>query len=669
VRHLTVLPNAPQPSLARAWYLAATAGLGLFAAHTLFDEHLGADDFFNRYFYNALILLALSACVYRARRPCRERAAWIALSIGVSFWALAELVFDFAYAADPPYPSIADAFYLAFYPATYVGLMLLVRARLSGFGRVLWFDGAMAATASAALGAAVLFEVVLSSTHGTTAVIVTNLAYPLGDILLLSGVVGVFVLMGWKLDRTWALIGAGLLTTALADAIFLLQTATSTYTEGTILDLLWPASMVLLAAAAWQSPTRADVELEGRPLLGTPLICGLIGLAILSYDHFHPLNIVAVSLAGATIVAVIVRTAMTFRENTRILGQMRAHAVTDALTGLGNRRRLLVDLERALTAGSGSEPRLLAIYDLDGFKLYNDTFGHPAGDSLLARLAASLETVVGSAGCAYRLGGDEFCVLADVAPAGEAAFLDATVAALSETGDGFAVSSSYGAVFLPHEAATASDVLRVADQRLYDQKRTRSGRRSPQEILLEALYERSPELRAHIENVATSAVAVGEVLGLADDELEELRLAARLHDIGKLAIPDAVLQKAGPLDVAEWAFVKEHVVIGERLLGLTPGWKRVASIVRATHERWDGSGYTEGLSGSEIPVAARVIAVCDAFSAMTAARPYRLPLSRQQAIAELCRCAGTQFDPDVVAAFCTAAQASSSEPWSASAAA
>jgi diguanylate cyclase (GGDEF)-like protein len=640
---------------ARVWRLSALLGLSLFVAHTLLGDALGADDFFNRYLYNALILLALAACVHRARERGSERGAWVALTVGVASWSVAELLFDFAYGGNPPYPSVADAFYLGFYPACYVALMLLVRSRLSTFGRTLWFDGAMATIASSALGAAVLFEVVLRGTDGSASVIVTNLAYPLGDILLLSAVVGVFVLIGWQPDRTWGLIGAGLAATAVADGIFLFETATATYSEGTVVDALWPASMLLLAAAAWQPATRADVALEGRPLLATSLVCGLIGLAVLTYDHFERLNVLAIALAAATLVAVMVRTGMSFRENARILALMRTHAVTDALTTLGNRRQLVADLDRALEEGAASEPRLLAIYDLNGFKHYNDTFGHPAGDALLARLAAALEVVVEPVGCAYRLGGDEFCVLADVKPAEVEAFLHATLEALTETGEGFTVTSSFGAVFLPDEASTPSDALRIADQRLYVQKREHAGRQAPHEVLLEALYERSPQLRKHVDDVVASAVAVGAALGMDESPLEELRLAARLHDIGKLAMPDGVLQKPGPLDVGEWSFVKEHTVIGERLLAATPGWANVAKIVRATHERWDGGGYKDGLAGGEIPLAARIIAVCDAYSAMTSDRPYRAPISRDEAIAELRRCAGTQFDPDVVAVFCDVA--------------
>lgn len=647
---------AASPVLSRAWHLAAGVGLAVFAAYAIFGSPIGFEDFFNRYLYNVLILLAFAACLRRALQGGGERSAWIALTTGVGFWLVAEVIFDFVYAGDPPYPSAADVFYLAFYPPCWIGLMLLVRSRVSTFSRTLWFDGAMAATASAALGAAVLFEVVLTSTDGSTSVIVTNLAYPLGDILLLAAAVGVFALTGWRPGRSWSLIGAALAATAIADAIFLYQSATGSYTEGTFLDALWPASMLFLAAASWQPATRADTTLEGRPLLGTPLVCGLIGLGILTYDHFHQVNLLAVTLAGATIAAVIVRTGMSFRENGRFLEVMRKQAVTDSLTGLGNRRRLVNDLDAALAAGPAADERLLAIFDLDGFKLYNDTFGHPAGDALLERLAVELDAAASRYGRAYRLGGDEFCVLADVPPIESVAFLDACVNALTEHGDGFEVTSSFGSVFLPDEVTTPSEALRLADQRLYMLKRERAGRRAPHEVLLQALYERSPDLREHVDEVVAMAVAVGEHVGMNAAQLDELALGARMHDIGKLAIPDSVLEKPGPLDVNEWAYVKEHVVIGERILAASPGWERVAAIVRATHERWDGNGYVDGLGGADIPLAARIVAVCDAFSAMTSQRPYRLPVSRDKALEELRACSGTQFDPDVVAAFCVVAQ-------------
>ncbi|HZQ66207.1 MAG TPA: HD domain-containing phosphohydrolase [Gaiellaceae bacterium] len=648
----------------RVWQGAAVAGLAVFTIHALATGGGAPDALYDHWLYNALILLGLAACVYRACAVAAERTAWIVFSAGVGAWALGEIFYDFVYAGDPPFPSVADGFYLAFYPLCYVALFLLVRSRLAGLWRSLWLDGLMAALASATVGASVLVEMVLRTTDGSASVVVTNLAYPVGDVLLLSGIVGVLALTNWHLDRTWLLLGVGLAASVTADAIYLFQVANNAYTEGTVLDAVWPASLLLLCSASWQPPQRHAITLEGRPLLATPLVCGVLALGVFLYDYFHRLNVLAVVLAGATLLTVMARTWLTFREKGDLLKLMWTQAITDPLTGLGNRRRLVADLDKALRLGDAAEPRILAVFDLDGFKRYNDTFGHPAGDALLTRLAASLASVCEPVGTSYRLGGDEFCVLAAVHGEDAETFLDATARALADEGEAFTVTSSFGAVFLPEETVVPNEALRLADQRLYAQKRERAERGNPHEMLLQALYEREPDLRPHVQGVAAMACAVGRVLGLSGDELDELRLAARLHDVGKLAIPDAVLQKPGPLDVDEWAFMKEHTVIGERILSASPALLDVGRIVRATHERWDGGGYPDGASGLGIPLAARIIAVCDAYSAMTSARPYRAPVEPAAAVAELWRCAGTQFDPEVVAVFCAeAALLSAGDDW------
>ena len=295
---------------------------------------------------------------------------------------------------------------------------------------------------------------------------------------------------------------------------------------------------------------------------------------------------------------------------------------------------------------------MLVLFDLNGFKTYNDTFGHPAGDALLSRLAAKLAAAVAPDGTAYRMGGDEFCVLL---PAPRARPPRGSPQALCESGEGFDVTSAYGAALIPDDATTVSTALSVADERLYAHKELLAEirRGTAHEPLLRTLAEREPELRAHVADVSSLAVRVGQRLGLAPDELEELRLAAELHDVGKLAIPDVVLQKAGPLDPTEWGFIHSHTLIGQRILSAAPALRPVGAIVRSTHENWDGTGYPDGLAGEAIPLAARIIAVCDAYSAMTSDRPYRAARTPDEAIAELRRCAGQQFDRQVVELLCT----------------
>jgi diguanylate cyclase (GGDEF)-like protein len=333
------------------------------------------------------------------------------------------------------------------------------------------------------------------------------------------------------------------------------------------------------------------------------------------------------------------------REQLELLASLNEqHALHDSLTQLGNRRKLLPRLEAALVSGA---PWLMVLFDLDGFKQYNDTFGHPAGDALLIRLASRLADAV-PAESAFRLGGDEFLVLTH-ADIDVEKLLAASARALGEEGDGFTISASFGAVFLPEETTDASTALHLCDQRLYNEKRRRSARRGrPQDALLEALNARQPSLESQANEVADLAVAVGGRLGLEPVALALLRQAALLHDIGKIGIPDSVLTKPGALSEHEWEFVRQHTLIGERILAASPALVDVAGIVRSTHERMDGTGYPDGLSGPDIALEARIISACDAYSSMIGNRTYRSPLSTSQAIAELERHARTQFDPRVV---------------------
>jgi diguanylate cyclase (GGDEF)-like protein len=329
--------------------------------------------------------------------------------------------------------------------------------------------------------------------------------------------------------------------------------------------------------------------------------------------------------------------------------ELETAATSDSLTGLSNRRRLMADLEGR--AARHADPAVLLLFDLDGFKNYNDAFGHLAGDALLTRLGQALERSVQPHGRAYRLGGDEFCVLADASARAEVELL--APAALTEHGDGFAVTSSYGVVAIPEETAGSGEALLIADQRMYAHKNSgrATARRQSTDVLLRALAERHPSLEGHLGGVARLAEAVGLHLGLEGEALDHVRVAAELHDVGKVAIPDAILNKPGPLDDDEWAFMRRHTLIGERIVGAAPALGAVAKLVRASHERWDGDGYPDRTAGEDIPLGARIVAVCDAYDAIVADRAYRRGRSPAEAMEELERCAGAQFDPAVVAAF------------------
>jgi diguanylate cyclase (GGDEF)-like protein len=635
----------------RFWQAILVAGLAVLSLHYLGHFSGGGPRVYETWLYEGLELFAAVGCLARAVLVRAERSAWLFIGAALVATTCGDILYDFWYGGNPPFPSAADVAYLAFYPLIYVGIVLLLRRRVSTFSASLWLDGFVAAAAAGALAASVLVEVVVNSTQGSRLVVLTNIAYPIGDIVLLALLVFVFSVTQWQPGRAWVLIAAGLILNTVGDAIFLYGTAVGSYVEGTYVDLLWPASLILVALAAWQQPGRVPrVELKDRTMLGTPIVCGLIGTGVLvaaTHWRVHPLALI---LAGTTIVLVLARTALTLRENARLLEDSRREALTDSLTGIANRRKLLLDLTDELERAHDGEPRMLALFDLNGFKSYNDSFGHPAGDALLSRLAGKLVGAVAPIGQAYRMGGDEFCV---VMPASEPA-LQRAANALRENGEGFTITSAYGAAVIPADADTVSTALSVADERLYAHKELLAEMRrgTAHEPLLRTLAEREPELHAHGAYVSSLARRVGERLGLGREELDELRLAAELHDVGKLAIPDVVLQKADPLDATEWEFIHSHTLIGQRILGAAPALRPIGAIVRSTHEHWDGNGYPDKLAGEAIPLAARIVAACDAYSAMTSDRPYRAARTAEDAVAELRRWAGRQFDPQVVDLLC-----------------
>ena len=450
--------------------VAGVAAFGLVLVTTSPGD--GLNSFFDLWVYLGLVLLSVAIVARRARTVENDRTAWVVITAAMASTAFAE-VYDAA-VSPTRYPSLADLGWLAFYPLLYAGMVLLLHPRASSIAGTLWLDGVTASLAAAALGAAILVELVLRSTKGSPSAVGTNVAYPLGDVLLLSAVFGVFSLANWRPGRRWLVLGLGVLVSAVADAIYLFQSAAGTYQQGTILDLLWPGSLLLIAWAAWiDNGDERGLAVEGRPLLAVPATCALVSIGILVYDHFGGVNLLAVLLATATLLAVLLRLAATFRENRRLYLQTHHEATTDALTGLGNRRKLLADLDELLSQPE-TTTTLLMLFDLDGFKGYNDSFGHPAGDALLARLGGKLGAVSKGSGAAYRLGGDEFCLVAAVSSSEVGRCHRPRDRGVDERAKGFRWELVRGRR-PPRGRNEVSEAMRLADERLYAQKYSRRG--------------------------------------------------------------------------------------------------------------------------------------------------------------------------------------------------
>ena len=485
----------------RLWRLLRRALAGLLLGGTAvvaLREWFGVGaglDLASEIVYDAVVLGAGIACLVRATEYRRERSAWLLIGAGIISWGAAEVYWTAFIEGNPsaPYPSPADVGYLAFYPLAYAGLAVLVRARAHEINWRLWMDGMIAALGTAALGAAFVFDFVANHATGTALEKLTTLAYPLGDIGMLSLVVGVVALTGWRPGRTWSLLLAGLSALVVADIAYTLQVTEATLPSGEWVNPIYLIAAVCLGATVWQPSEVAEITSptdQGRRQIVVPAVFAAVMIGLFSMQYYSASGGLATVLWAATLTAVIVRLAMSDRENSRLLDAVR----TDSLTGLGNRGRLQVDLPAICEQADTERPAMLYLFDLNGFKRYNDTFGHPAGDRLLRRFGGLLKDAIGEEGAAYRIGGDEFCLLLTCAEERFDSLAKAAAEALTASDRGVEVGAAWGAATIPSEADNPSAALQLADVRMYAQKESRRG--APTEIEIPTEGAAGPTIKA-----------------------------------------------------------------------------------------------------------------------------------------------------------------------------
>jgi len=365
-------------------------------------------------------------------------------------------------------------------------------------------------------------------------------------------------------------------------------------------------------------------------------------------------------------------------ENAQLYARAEQRSRIDELTGLFNRRHFEERLKEELSRHSRYGDVLsVFMLDLDNFKTYNDVYGHPAGDILLSQIGKILKSSVRSADQAFRYGGDEFVVILPQTATDDAYVVAERVrdqVAGEMEKKSLTVTCSIGLASYPADGVISEDLVTGADTALYYAKWTGGNRTylsskvlsepvdngevhgkrnglSAVYSLVSVVEARDPYVYGHSRRVNTYAVALAEAIGLSPDEVSKVSTAALLHDIGKIGIPDKVLNKKGGLNEEDWRAVKAHPRLGANIISNIPNLVPCVSIILHHHERWDGGGYPEGLKGEEIPIEARILAIADSFEAMTSARPYRPALPFEQVIKELRQGDGHQFDPQLVEVF------------------
>ncbi len=637
--------NSRCPQAVRTAFVLMGVWLAAYELHALFALPAG-NILFGRYAHSVVLFAATACCALRAYLDARQRTAWVLIACAMLGWTLGDLYLTVALwtARKVPVPSPADAGYLAVYPLAFAGLVLLLRERTGKQSATVWIDGLIAALVMAAYAAAIVVDQIVNAVGGQTASVATNLAYPLGDTLLMGVIVAGFAVARWRPDKGWWLLGLAVALFWIGDSVYLVASAQGSYSQGGQLDALGWLVVVLIAIAAWQEPVSLPgrVRSESLRTITVPVTFALLGLGLLLVGTFRPIDALAAMLAAVSLVAVLLRLAITFREKLQLLGDTREQALTDALTGLGNRRSLLADLTDRCRAPA---PRFqLALFDLDGFKDYNDRFGHPAGDALLAAAGENLAAAVAPYGSAYRMGGDEFCAIVACDERELERVVDVARVSLESLGEGFSIRSSSGVARIPADARAAGEALRVADARLYDEKRRRGEqpREQASGTLIELIRAVDPARAERGMRVAQLARYVATKLELAEHGIEDVARAAELGEIGEIAV-QRELNGASPREAAAMCLA------AERIIAAAPSLIPVAQIVRSSREHYDGSGLPDGIAGRKIPLGSRILCACIAFEEA------RERDGAQRALALLSRGAGSLYDPAVVDALAGAA--------------
>ena len=477
---------APRPGRVD-WWLAAlmVAALTIFALSTLLRAPGRSLWWADYVLYDLVYAGAALLCLSRARRHHAQRGAWLALGVSLAVTICGDAYYSWLDARDLdiPYPSWADLFYLLFFPAAFVGIALLIRARVPRFLPSMWLDGLVAGLGLAALAYAFAFDRLVGFGGEPPLATVVNLAYPVGDLVLVVMLTAAVVMVGTMADRTWWLLVSGLVCYAVADVAYALLVAADSYRTGGLLDACWPAAATLIGLAAMTSPrdpAHRTPRWWSQMLVPGTMAVGALGL--LAYGQQGQLPILSGALAVATLLTASGRVALTWREVAGV-AEVRRQARTDELTGLLNRRAFGTELERALENRGPTEMVSVLMFDLDRFKEVNDALGHGVGDMLLTLIGPRVAGALRDGDVLARLGGDEFAVIltGHTDPEVASVVAERIIQSLHRPFDlpeiSLHVGASIGLALCPDHAADAAVLMRQADVAMYDAKAAGGGHR------------------------------------------------------------------------------------------------------------------------------------------------------------------------------------------------
>ncbi len=634
----------------------------------------------------------------------KSRSRQVSLLCGLSMMCYAAqqlyIIYpDFKHSPSPVPRVVADSIALASYPLLLLGIWRLPRKPLSVSSQIrISLDGLMVITSVMTFSWYFVLGPTILTASGTMEGKVTDILFPTMDILLAS----CLLLLGGRTGHfrsVLALFSLGLVIVVVSDSVFTYITLHHKFVQGTLLDICWSLGFMLISVAVLTGRqammfTQFDDEPGRLSSLWTSLmpyaLLPLVGVLVLFTEQARVQAIVRHGVfwgAFLLVCLVLVRQVLALLENRELNGRLEALATTDPLTGLCNHRTFHKRLaEEAGRASREGQTIGVAMLDLDNFKFFNDAYGHAAGDDVLRQLTQALRQNMLPEDTVGRFGGDEFALILPYKTAAGtrqglsaealSEILDAALSGLlfqpPDSSSAIPLTVSFGVALFPNQADSPMEALELADKRLMHVKTGGSSDHAAEKLcrelarslsgfpmlnaLVTAVDNKDRYTRRHSEDVLAYSLQIAEGVGLSPAVQRTVQIAALLHDVGKIGIPDRILRKPSALTDEEFQAVQQHPVMGAVIVGAVPGFEETLDAVRHHHERWDGGGYPSGLIGAEIPFLARLIAVADAFSAMTTDRPYRKGMAREKALRILEEGAGTQWDPECVHALLRAYQ-------------
>ena len=599
-----------------------------------------------------VLTLASLFCVARAvlsEQPTAARIAWALAGVGFAASVASALSSE---ASSPA--SLPSGLGVVLFPAMTAAVVLLAVEHLRGLSARLALNAAVVMFAVGALAGALVSEQLSAAAPPGLDAALIHFGYPLGAVALTAAVFAIGVLSDWHPGSRLSLVLGAAFAIGVSSAVAIARGSPGPWQSDPELESVIGGAALVITWVAWMPAAQPErVSADRTPAGLSASAFALVSLAVIVLATITgDVPVAATVAAAASLAALIAAYGLTLARLFELQRKMRQWTLFDPSTGLGNRRKLIDDLKAATRELPHRGPLVLILIDLIGFRGYNEDFGGLAGDALITRLGRHLSAGLRGSGEAYRIGGDEFAVLARVGRSGADPIITATMAALSARGESFEIDPIAAGLRLPDEATGADEAIRLAERRLRERR------------LLEPADERRmqtsivDEIRSREEQRESTPLLPGELgrdvatrLALDDRGVADVAAAACLYDIGKLAWPDDLASHPGTLDREDWPLTRLHTIVAAHVLSVPLDRSSVARLLHRCREHYDGTGYPDRLRGEEIPVGARIVAVCSAFDAMTSDRPHRGAVSVGAALGELRECAGHQFDPQVVEVF------------------